>query len=230
MTRIVEVGGPGGTGKTSIAHALSQRHGIPVVGVNGCNSVRAKLRAGLKTAQLATRFRLNPAETLSLFRKCSSVENGLRYIRCSASSVVVLDEGPLRTLHDTRCSSFRERRAWWHYARSTSGTIAGRGVSLLLIHVRLDNMVRRSRYDDRVARGEARRGTKRRFKRTLDRLSRRKNAQSIPALGRAVSALVARCPDLATQVSFEVEAQESPAEIAARLQTLVQGRNPHRWA
>lgn len=213
---LVEIVGPGGSGKSTVVAELESDHALTVLRVGAARNLGARARAAATALVLAIQYQLRPAQALSLFRKCCSVETGLCLIGRAPSGLVFVDEGPVRTLRDTRCRSYRERAAWWAYAKQVLMRLSRLNRPMLIVELRLDEEVRRQRYGARTsAELEAGRGTVRRF---VDHATRRRSPALIPTARRGVTVFAGR--HLSPMMKLEavkVSGAETPSDIAARI-------------
>ena len=175
----VELVGPGGTGKSSVTNVLRDVHGCAILRVGTRPTWRIRFRSLAATLKMSWKFGLNASEALSLFRKCTIVEHGIECYEGISRSLTVVDEGPIRTLRDTRCSSYRERRAWWAYAKSIIAALQQSNRRVIAVEIKLDESARKLRV--------ASRSGARTF---LDRLADRGSARRIPTLRFGISTFV----------------------------------------
>lgn len=216
---LVEIVGPGGFGKSTVVAEIERDHTLTVLRVGAARNQGARARAAAAALVLAVRYQLRPGQALSLFRKCCSVETGLCLIGRAPSGLVVVDEGPVRTLRDARCRSYRERAAWWAYAKQTLMRLSRLNKPILIVELRLDEEVRRQRYGARTsAELAAGRGTVRRF---LDYATRRHSPALIPTVRRGVTLFAGRhLSPLMKLKAIKVSGAETPSDIAARIMGL----------
>jgi hypothetical protein len=130
-----------------------------------------------------------------------------------------VDEGPVRTLRDTRCRSWRERAAWWAYAKQVLIRLSRLGKPMLIVELRLDEAVRRQRYRARTSTAPtAAWGI---VGRLLNNATRRRTPAPIPTIRRAVTVFAAKhLSHLVTQERIEVSATDTPTEVAGRIMSL----------
>jgi dephospho-CoA kinase len=223
---IVEMVGAGGTGKTSIAKAIASQTESAYIGTVSHTSYRSYLRATSRMLKARRQHNLNLSESLSFFRKCSSVETGLFVLESNFYSKAFMDEGPIRTLRDTRCSSFNERAAWWSYAKDVIVEILDRHFRIVVVMIRLDDKIRRQRYSSRISMEERvsrrKHPVKMAIRHFANSMARRSNSIKIPTISRAVDSYIrTQGAESIEQLELRVLVDESPDCSALRLMEIL---------
>ena len=220
--KIIELVGPGGTGKTTVSRVLQSVHGVDVIRIPEARNVVGRIRGYAVAFRFSILWGLGLKETLSLARKCSSVESGLRAMECLSEGFFVLDEGPIRTLRDTRCSTYRERTVWWEYAKQVLTQIQWRGVPVLVVNLVVVDCIWRERYRVRQNRAtasiDAKLGIRNQLRRYLGLWCSRGQTTMVPTNRRAISAFIAQKGEAVIgEALLHVADGENPESMAERL-------------
>jgi hypothetical protein len=225
---VVELVGPGGVGKTSVAFAIRVSPDITLLRPTDYANVNvlARSRAIFKIITLAVKHRLRRDMALSLARKCFAVEFGLTFLPNKETGIVVLDEGPIRILRDMCYASYRERRAWHEYAQRTLAWLCRQPINVLVIRLDLNESTRSQRFHARTAYDRAQPVLNKSISsiawRCLDYLCGRKNAINIATLRDEIDQFIAReAKGTIRLVTLSIAPQESPEAIAGRVLALI---------
>ena len=146
---MIELIGPGGSGKTTLAVAIQRQRRLDVVRVSHRKSARALLRSARAAIRAAVAGGLRPMILLNLWRKCAAVEQGMIAI-AHRDGCFLVDEGPLRTLRDQKCLSKAELHAWIQFGESVLKRLADSGIHVVLVELAVEESLRQQRYEERT--------------------------------------------------------------------------------
>ncbi|WP_290650806.1 hypothetical protein [Aquisalimonas sp.] len=151
------------------------------------------------------------------------METGFCLIATAPAGPVVIDDGPVRTLHDTQCRSYRERAAWWDYGKQALVRLGQFRTPVLLVDWHIDDRLRMQRWRSRGATTDRRRGVLPTVMvRLLDALTGHQRLAPVPANGRAVRAFMRKHLPHVSQLTVDATAADTPGEIAERIIRLLE--------